>query len=776
MYETDEMTKQWERERGFVAVDIWSHDQSQGDEDPLELTLAIKAPVSTTTDPDAADITNSLSFPLQGIQQDKRKSESTHHLTPEPAEKPRTGIANSGMAINPMEASPELNAGKLRRPARRPIGRGPVAQVKRDIFELETEHHGKQNPPDQVPTGAKRGRPPQKREPATTKDEPDVPSTLPAAASKAEPDKPAKVIKSKRGGKRPGAGRKGRDQGVDNRAKPSQEPEWRQPGSGNPVAALSSRHSPYSISRPEIGRSTSVSQHIIVQESRRFGRDEAFNDQKFNVSSGFDQPHVATEHDTPCDSEPKVLQQLPGNNENKSNIRGCSQPPVVLHEVDNDGRDDHSGDIKMGGDQDDERGDPQSAVEMLEGNNEERGDHTGRADVNEDQYQERDRGDGESDDQESGEYESGSQEIDNQGSGVPESEHRDADDQGLPLQSRKPELLGQDDNWRRIVEASRKVGVSNRKGNKTRQVPPAQTTCVKRIVKIIKAAARLYDSTDGNESDDQTQEVIESLTEHIQGLSEASCQGEEREVVEDVYAHAVPKLVKLLDKALEARKTQLANREDIAALEEIISLQTGLSTLCEKAPGWRPRPTSKRPIIQPTVTIQPLIKAMRGAFGEELADRKRRLKRRVIKANKPPEMDHASSQREWEETVRRNGARRQLIIDDCNRGRATYWGQRPAPPPQIDKPYTQPATAQLAATQDAVEDWSAEQDKALLFELLKKERKDLSADEICLEVLNAPLLQNKLPEHIRKRALYFKSAIEVILEGRSIPKWVSAIR
>ncbi|KAL8908573.1 MAG: hypothetical protein Q9171_005408 [Xanthocarpia ochracea] len=774
MSETEEVAKQFERE--FLAVDDWSHRQSQGDEDPLEFTLAIKAPVSTTTDPDAADITNSLSFPLQGIQQDKRKSESTHHLTPEPAEKPRTGIVNSGIAINPMEASAEFNAGKLRRPARRVIRRGPVAQVKRDIFELETEHQGKQNPPDQGPTGAKRGRPPQKREPATTKDEPDVPSTLPAAASKAEPDKPAKVPNSKREGKRPGAGRKGRDQGVGNRAKPSQEPGLRQPRSGNPVAALSSRHSPHSISRPEIGRSTSADQHIFVQESRRPGRDEALNDQKFNVSSGFDQPPVATEHDNPSDSEPKVFQQLLVNNENKSNIRDCSQPPVGLHEVNNDGRDDHSGDINMAEDQEYERGGPQSAVEMLEGDNEGRGGHTGRADVNEDQYQERDRSDGESGDQERGEHESDSQEIDNQGNGVPESEHRDANDQELPLHSRKVELLGQDDIWRRIIEASRKVGVSSRKGDKTRQVPPRQTECVKKIVRIIKAAAQLYDSTDGNESDNQTQEVIQSLTEHIQGLSEASCQGEEREVIEDVYAHAVPNLVKLLDKARKARKTQLANREDIAALKEVIQLQNALSTLCEQAPRWRARPTSKRPITQPTVTIRPLIKTMRNRFSEELGDRKRYLKMRAIKANKAPEIDQASSQRAWEETVRQNGARRQLIIDDCNRGRATYWGQRPAPPPQIDKPYTQPATAQLAATQDAVEDWSAEQDKALLFELLKKERKDLSADEICLEVLNAPLLQNKLPEHIRKRALCFKSAIEVVLEGRSIPKWVSAIR
>ena len=30
-----------------------------------------------------------------------------------------------------------------------------------------------------------------------------------------------------------------------------------------------------------------------------------------------------------------------------------------------------------------------------------------------------------------------------------------------------------------------------------------------------------------------------------------------------------------------------------------------------------------------------------------------------------------------------------------------------------------------------------------------------------LATLNTPLLQNKLPEHIRERALYFKDALEI---------------
>ena len=48
----------------------------------------------------------------------------------------------------------------------------------------------------------------------------------------------------------------------------------------------------------------------------------------------------------------------------------------------------------------------------------------------------------------------------------------------------------------------------------------------------------------------------------------------------------------------------------------------------------------------------------------------------------------------------------------------------------------------------------------------------LAAAERYLNILNTPLLQNKLPEHIRERALYFKPTL---LEERGTLEWISSI-
>lgn len=51
----------------------------------------------------------------------------------------------------------------------------------------------------------------------------------------------------------------------------------------------------------------------------------------------------------------------------------------------------------------------------------------------------------------------------------------------------------------------------------------------------------------------------------------------------------------------------------------------------------------------------------------------------------------------------------------------------------------------------------------------------LVAEERCLRVLNAPLLKNKLPEHIRERVLGYKEAIGLIRrsQGLQVEGWLA---
>lgn len=171
---------------------------------------------------------------------------------------------------------------------------------------------------------------------------------------------------------------------------------------------------------------------------------------------------------------------------------------------------------------------------------------------------------------------------------------------------------------------------------------------------------------------------------------------------------------------------------------------------------------------------------------EELGHRKRGRKKNIQKAKLSTKIDAASMQRQREKRKREDLAILQHIEDDCNRGHATWWREELAT--------TYERNCQSAATnREAVENWSEEQKQALVTELVRKEHWNLTgmasahsestspvadnieAEEMFLKALNAPLLQNKLPEHIRQGALYYKAAIEKEAKRNRMPRWVSSI-
>ena len=382
-------------------------------------------------------------------------------------------------------------------------------------------------------------------------------------------------------------------------------------------------------------------------------------------------------------------------------------------------------------------------------------------------------------------------------SGEQKSEMEDARDSETESNESALEVLGQENAWAEIKEARRAIGVSTTKGDKVKNIPKLDTEQGKELISIIETAAQVYLSADQDDSNVQSQQAFKEVDRYIKDLSEEVCAGEEREVVQDLYAHAVPKLVQSLETVLRARSTHLKQRNDTSTLKEVIGLQDILIRLCDKARAWKVKPQSSSPIIQPTRRIRRHVIDMRNAFIKELEDRKHLLKMRTNRANLQPEMDEASWQREQEAKKREDWAILQHIVDDCNWGSRTQWGRKPAEArePNTRNVPTQPPPAQRAGRMhEAMEEWSKEERKALLHELVdRKEYWNLTgrafthgdipnsvadvsvADEMFLKALNAPLLQNKLPEHIREGALYYKAAIERDVKKHQLPKWVSSI-
>ncbi|KAL8746208.1 MAG: hypothetical protein Q9184_007776 [Pyrenodesmia sp. 2 TL-2023] len=231
-------------------------------------------------------------------------------------------------------------------------------------------------------------------------------------------------------------------------------------------------------------------------------------------------------------------------------------------------------------------------------------------------------------------------------------------------------------------------------------------------------------------------------------------------------------MVVLLDKAVRTRRAQLLKKSKVDALEEIIRIQDILLVLCQKARDWKTKPTTDRPITRPTILIQRPLKALRKRFGTTLADRKRRLQRKIADA-KARQLEEESAQEAWEEAQRKvkaHQARNRLIHEALARKEAEL---RPAPLLSQLQPKGQVSEGRT----EKKNHWSCEQDKVLLKEIFAEEHGDIPAEERFLRVLNVPLLKNKLPGHIRERMLCFKEAIEVTRskQGRPVEEWLLAM-
>lgn len=292
----------------------------------------------------------------------------------------------------------------------------------------------------------------------------------------------------------------------------------------------------------------------------------------------------------------------------------------------------------------------------------------------------------------------------------------------------RPELFGQDDAWHKIIAARGKVGVSEIRGQKTREIPKMKTKYVTRLVEAIREATSLYASSiSGSPSsstvpDHSKQELLEDVREHILKLSESSFEGEESKIIQDVYAHAIPKMVSFLDKALKALRAQLLKKGNVDALEEIIDVQNLLVTLCDKARDWQAKPDCNRPITQATRSMRVPLQTLQKTFREKLARREKRLRAEENHA-RSTQIEEESSQQAWEEAIQKRDARNRLI---CQAIRQKAAAERPGPRLQATQPRIQRPESRTVQGRVVAGHWSDEQDLELLTEIFAEELEDAS--------------------------------------------------
>ncbi|KAL8900839.1 MAG: hypothetical protein Q9207_005495 [Kuettlingeria erythrocarpa] len=311
-----------------------------------------------------------------------------------------------------------------------------------------------------------------------------------------------------------------------------------------------------------------------------------------------------------------------------------------------------------------------------------------------------------------------------------ERRSRDAQDLTVRLEEPRPELFGLDDHWRKIIEASKSIGVSTVGGVKSKRkpdLPELSTDYISNLISLIEDLTGLYStipdclssSASAHDFIEHLQECLETIEVYVSGLSESEFQGQEEGIVQDVYAHAIPKMVVLLDEALKARRALLLKKSKVDVLEEIISIQELLTDLCGKARGWKAKPPVDKPIMRSSMSIRPPLKALLKAFNAILNDRRRRLEWKTdsVKARQLEEERTQEALEEAQRKLKAQEARNRLIHQALVRMEAETRPARPLRQPQPQSQEPQRRTDKNS--------WSREQDQVLLKEIFAAEYGDL---------------------------------------------------
>ena len=200
------------------------------------------------------------------------------------------------------------------------------------------------------------------------------------------------------------------------------------------------------------------------------------------------------------------------------------------------------------------------------------------------------------------------------------------------------ELFGRERDWKVVLDGARTVGVSNLKGKTVKEKPTLETETVRGLVDSIKDTVTLYKQLDSllksGSSDEDVQNIEERLSvanqeilEDIENISEANAGSKKGEMIQDIYAHAIPTMVFGLKAAMECRKDQYSREDDITNLQEIIRNQDLLLHLCHEARQWKAKPLTDRPITNSTSQkIGPYLRDVRKAFQQELESRERAMR------------------------------------------------------------------------------------------------------------------------------------------------------
>lgn len=205
------------------------------------------------------------------------------------------------------------------------------------------------------------------------------------------------------------------------------------------------------------------------------------------------------------------------------------------------------------------------------------------------------------------------------------------------------DLLGVERNWEKVLESARTVREYDVR---------LQTETIRNLLLDIRRAKSTYkqlaslDETDKDSVvtlEKQLHDELEAIEEQVEDIAEANAGKKKSGMIRDIFAHAIPAMIFLLEAALSLRTSQPRGLHRFSALQEVVRLQGMVLRLCIKAKAWKTKPITGHPIKKPTVSvIYPYIRDMReGVFATELKSLKRveKVKQNALKT-KEREQEH----------------------------------------------------------------------------------------------------------------------------------------
>ena len=284
------------------------------------------------------------------------------------------------------------------------------------------------------------------------------------------------------------------------------------------------------------------------------------------------------------------------------------------------------------------------------------------------------------------------------------------------------DLLGQEDEWKKIFEAARSVG---RKKLRENRMPKLQTETIRTLVIDIKEARTLYErlspykKVDQDQPDglyEQLQRSLDAIEEQIEhdDTSEAAAYIKRSKMIRDIYACAIPALVFLLDSSFSFHGLHSQGLRRFEALLEIVRLQEMIVLLCMKAKILKANPNTDKPIKKPTTSIIfPYTRGMKKIFKIELEQQKRKwkIKQNALKTAKSEEERIEQSQWQREESTSEKGHRNGRIFESIQREREILRSSRN----RIGKPAVQ--SMQTNGHHRSNTKWTEEEEKELMTQL-----------------------------------------------------------